>query len=241
MAMRASTAPVAKMAAKIEEKIAENKQSAVAQTAEKAVKVPEKVTPEKAASEKFAPEKVAPEKAASEKFAPEKVAPEKVAPEKVAHEKAAPEKVVPEKDTSERAAAKTVSPEMAAPKKSVDENKSEPIADKPSTPVRKERTVEGDTLGAPVSVQNEAVAKAPMSEERANSDFGATTKDLPEFVTIKRVIRRIKADGTEEIVTKRVRERPTAIRPNGDVVVQRTVRRRRMMGPGRRRRWSSRR
>lgn len=85
--------------------------------------------------------------------------------------------------------------------------------------------------GAPVADVDLVVA-APMTEERAAADFGASTKDLPEFVTIKKVIRRKKADGSEEIVTKRVRERPTAVRPNGDVVVQRTVRRLKKDGSG---------
>lgn len=47
----------------------------------------------------------------------------------------------------------------------------------------------------------------------------------PNYVTVQRVIKRTNADGTVDLVTRRVRLRPERVLPNGDVVVRRTIRR----------------
>lgn len=99
-------------------------------------------------------------------------------------------------------------------------------------------SVQGAPKPAPVAAKVPVIEKKPVAtkdaEEKKESEqvTKPTTPGVPEFVTIKRVIRRVRRDGTEELVTKRVRVKPERVLPNGDVVIKRTMKRTKDDGSG---------
>jgi hypothetical protein len=69
---------------------------------------------------------------------------------------------------------------------------------------------------------------------RFKSNGNADETPLPEVssVVVKRVIRRLKTDGSTQLVTRRVRVKPLRVHSNGDVVVRRKVMRPKDDGSG---------
>lgn len=80
-------------------------------------------------------------------------------------------------------------------------------------------------------VVSEDKAKAPVKakQEEVNID---KSRDEPAYVTVQRLIRRVKRDGTEEVISKKIRVKPEQVLPNGDVVVRRTMKRMKDDGSG---------
>lgn len=74
----------------------------------------------------------------------------------------------------------------------------------------------------------ESKAEVRMSSSGFENSEGATAP----MVTIERVIRRVKADGSSETVRRKIRLRPERVLGNGDVVVKRTLQRMKEDGSG---------
>lgn len=76
----------------------------------------------------------------------------------------------------------------------------------------------------PEKVKMETGEKKQAKEGKATQETDMAM-EVPEYVTIQRRIRRVRRDGSEEVVTKRVRVKPEKVLPNGDVVIKRTMKR----------------
>lgn len=74
--------------------------------------------------------------------------------------------------------------------------------------------------------------KTKNETRRSNSGFASSKEGSAPMVTIERVIRRTKADGSSETVRKKIRVRPERVLANGDVVVKRTLQRMKEDGSG---------
>lgn len=83
----------------------------------------------------------------------------------------------------------------------------------------------------------DSVVELPSTKacrEPSQDDFrsGAGVAQDGDMVTVERVIRRTKADGSSETVRKKIRLRAERVLPNGDVIVRRTLQRLKEDGSG---------
>lgn len=113
--------------------------------------------------------------------------------------------------------------------------KAQPVAPTEKSKMRAKATKAVPTENTKAAVKakkivSEDKVKAAVKEKQEVS--GTKSRDKPAYVTIQRVIRRVKRDGTEEVISKKIRLKPEQVLPNGDVVVRRTMKRMKDDGSG---------
>lgn len=83
-----------------------------------------------------------------------------------------------------------------------------------------------------LKAKEETEKKEEVAKNSVNDSDRKVEEKKPGLVTIERVIRRTRADGSVETVRKKIRVRPEKVFENGDVLVKRTVERMKDDGSG---------